>query len=243
VQTKQQATKEKYRRSGRSNALHLTRNVAKDREQSRFQIHPWRAPSPIADGQASSRLSGFYFITQRQTRQNNPKVLCSIPIAGNQHDQRPATRIRCAPGFAAHNTTHSANWIAPCLQCRCIIRLCEAYNWPDGRTKQDRDDRFVGFLFALSSVGLALGYKTKTRQNNPKVLCSIPIAGNQHDQRPATRIRCAPGFAAHNTTHSASWIAPCLQCRCIIRLCEAYNWPDDRTKQDRDDRFVGVFFF
>jgi len=35
--------------------------------------------------------------------------------------------------------------------------------------------------------------------------------------------------------------APWLQCSCIIRLCEAYTWPDDRTKRDRADRFVGFY--
>ena len=72
-----------------------------------------------------------------ETQQNNPKVLCSIPTAGHQppNDQRRE--------FVAHPGSLP---ITKRSQCSCINQLCEAYNWPDDRTKkQDRDDRFVGF--------------------------------------------------------------------------------------------------
>ena len=76
--------------------------------------------------------------------------------------------------------------------------------------KQDRDDRFV---------------------SNPKVLCSIPITGHQTPNHQRREFVAHPGSLP---------IIKRFQCSCINQLCEAYNWPDDRTKkQDRDDRFAG----
>ena len=47
------------------------------------------------------------------------------------------------------------------------------------------------------------------------------------------RLQVNPSTGAHPAKCTAPWPAKCkapwLQCGCIIQLCEAYNWPDDRT--------------